>query len=193
MYNFINRFFALLISTILIPVILFIYFFLLKKIGNPIIFRQKRSGLNGKSFYLYKFRTMQLKKNKKEIQRIYKSTLFLRTSRLDELPQLFNIIKGDLNFVGPRPLLPEYNKLYNIKQKKRLNVMPGITGWAQVNGDNNISWSKKFKLDIWYVENKSIYLDIKIVLLTINFVLKKIIYKKNKEKIIIVKKFNGKN
>ena len=136
---------------------------------------------------------MQIKKNKKEIKRIYKSTLFLRTSRLDEFPQLFNVIKGDLNFVGPRPLLIEYNKLYNRNQKMRLSVMPGITGWAQVNGDNNISWSKKFKLDIWYVENKSIFLDIKIILLTINFIFKKIIYKKNKEKIIIAKKFNGKN
>ncbi|MDB3983249.1 sugar transferase [Candidatus Pelagibacter sp.] len=193
MYNFFNRLLALLISAILFPVIFFIYFFLLTKIGNPIIFKQKRSGLNGKSFYLYKFRTMQIKKNKKEIKRIYKSTLFLRTSRLDEFPQLFNVIKGDLNFVGPRPLLIEYNKLYNRNQKMRLSVMPGITGWAQVNGDNNISWSKKFKLDIWYVENKSIFLDIKIILLTINFIFKKIIYKKNKEKIIIAKKFNGKN
>ena len=193
MYNFFNRLLALLISAILFPVIFFIYFFLLTKIGNPIIFKQKRSGLNNKSFYLYKFRTMQIKKNKKEIKRIYKSTLFLRTSRLDEFPQLFNVIKGDLNFVGPRPLLIEYNKLYNRNQKMRLSVMPGITGWAQVNGDNNISWSKKFKLDIWYVENKSIFLDIKIILLTINFIFKKIIYKKNKEKIIISKKFNGKN
>ena len=193
MYNFFNRLLALLISAILFPVIFFIYFFLLTKIGNPIIFKQKRSGLNGKSFYLYKFRTMQIKKNKKEIKRIYKSTLFLRTSRLDEFPQLFNVIKGDLNFVGPRPLLIEYNKLYNRNQKMRLSVMPGITGWAQVNGDNNISWSKKFKLDIWYVENKSIFLDIKIILLTINFIFKKIIYKKNKEKIKNSKKFNGKN
>ena len=193
MYNFFNRLLALLISAILFPVIFFIYFFLLTKIGNPIIFKQKRSGLNGKSFYLYKFRTMQIKKNKKEIKRIYKSTLFLRTSRLDEFPQLFNVIKGDLNFVGPRPLLIEYNKLYNRNQKMRLSVMPGITGWAQVNGDNNISWSKKFKLDIWYVENKSIFLNLKIILLTINFIFKKIIYKKNKEKIIISKKFNGKN
>ena len=87
--------------------------------------------------------------------------MFLRNSRLDELPQLFNIIKGDLNFVGPRPLLLEYNRLYNKTQIKRLDVMPGITGWAQVNGTNNISWSKKFKLDIWYVENKSVMFDLK--------------------------------
>ena len=134
---------------------------------------------------------MKVNKNKKDINRIYKSTLFLRNSRLDELPQLFNIIKGDLNFVGPRPLLLEYNRLYNKTQIKRLDVMPGITGWAQVNGTNNISWSKKFKLDIWYVENKSVMFDLKIIYLTIVFVFKR--FMGNKDNKIIVKKFNGKN
>ena len=102
---------------------------MLINIGRPILFTQRRSGFKGKAFSLYKFRTMKLNKNKRDINRIYKSTLFLRNSRLDELPQLFNIIKGDLNFVGPRPLLLEYNKLYNKTQIKRLDVMPGITGW----------------------------------------------------------------
>jgi len=173
------------------PIFLIIFSYLKFVIGSPIIFKQRRSGLKGKNFNLYKFRTMSKIKTKNEIQRLFKSTLFLRRTRLDELPQLFNILKGELNFVGPRPLLPEYNKLYNKTQRKRLEVMPGITGWAQVNGDNNISWSKKFKLDIWYVQNKSFILDLKIILLTIVFILKKILIKKDIK--FIVKKFNGKN
>lgn len=191
MYNVINQFFALILLIFLFPIIILITFFLLIKIGRPIIFKQKRSGFRGKLFYLYKFRTMKNIRKKNEMNRIYQSTLFLRNSRLDELPQLINIIKGDLNFVGPRPLLPEYNKLYNKRQIKRLNVMPGITGWAQINGTNNISWSKKFKLDVWYVENKSLVFDLKIIYLTIIFVFKRFLGKKDKK--IIVKKFNGKN
>ena len=191
MYNVINQFFALILLIFLFPIIILITFFLLIKIGRPIIFKQKRSGFRGKLFYLYKFRTMKNIRKKNEMNRIYQSTLFLRNSRLDELPQLINIIKGDLNFVGPRPLLPEYNKLYNKRQIKRLNVMPGITGWAQINGTNNISWSKKFKLDVWYVENKSLVFDLKIIYLTIIFVFKRFLGKKDKK--IIAKKFNGKN
>jgi len=191
MYNIYNQIFAFILIIILLPVIILISLFLIIKIGLPIIFKQKRSGLKGRTFHLYKFRTMKINNKKTDIDRIYKSTLFLRNSRLDELPQLFNIIKGDLNFVGPRPLLPEYNRLYNKTQIKRLNVMPGITGWAQVNGTNNISWSKKFKLDIWYVKNKSVMLDLKIIYLTIIFILKRFLG--NKDKKIIVKKFNGKN
>lgn len=193
MYNFINRLLALHLLILISPLFLTIYFFLIYKIGNPVIFKQKRSGLKGKIFYLYKFRTMKENKNKKDITRIYKSTLFLRNSRLDELPQLINIILGNINFVGPRPLLPEYEKLYSFRQKLRLSVMPGITGWAQVNGDNNISWSKKFNLDVWYVKNRSFYLDMKIIVLTIKFICKKLINKNEKDKIQIVKKFNGKN
>ena len=191
MYNFLNQIFASILFIILSPVIIFISLFLFINIGRPIIFKQRRSGFKGKAFYLYKFRTMIINKNKNDLNRIYKSTLFLRNSRLDELPQLLNIIKGDLNFVGPRPLLIEYNRLYNKTQIKRLDVMPGITGWAQVNGTNNISWSKKFKLDIWYVENKSVMFDLKIIYLTIVFIFKK--FMGNKDKNIIVKKFNGKN
>ena len=191
MYNLLNQIFASILFIILLPVKILISLFLLINIGRPIIFKQRRSGFKGRSFYLYKFRTMTINKNKNDLNRVYKSTLFLRNSRLDELPQLINIIKGDLNFVGPRPLLPEYNRLYNKTQIKRLDVMPGITGWAQVNGTNNISWSKKFKLDIWYVENKSVMFDLKIIYLTIVFILKK--FMGNKDKNIIVKKFNGKN
>lgn len=191
MYNFINRLIALILIFIFFPIFLLVSLYLIILIGNPIIFKQKRSGHNGKIFYLYKFRTMSEKKHKKETQRLIKSTMFLRNLRLDELPQLINIIKGDLHFVGPRPLLPEYNKLYNSLQKKRLDVMPGITGWAQVNGDNNINWSKKFNLDIWYVKNRSLFLDIKIIFLTVIFVCKKI--KGSKKNKLIMEKFNGKN
>ncbi len=191
MYNFINRLIALILIFIFFPIFLVVSIYLIILIGNPIIFKQKRSGHNGKIFYLYKFRTMSEKKHKKEAQRLIKSTVFLRNLRLDEIPQLINIIKGDLHFVGPRPLLPEYNKLYNSLQKKRLDVMPGITGWAQVNGDNNINWSKKFNLDIWYVKNRSLFLDIKIIFLTVIFVCKKI--KGSKKNKLIMEKFNGKN
>lgn len=191
MYNFLNQIFASILFIIFLPIKILISLFLLINIGRPIIFKQRRSGFKGKSFYLYKFRTMTINRNKNDLNRIYKSTLFLRNNRLDELPQLLNIIKGDLNFVGPRPLLIEYNRLYNKTQIKRLDVMPGITGWAQVNGTNNISWSKKFKLDIWYVENKSVMFDLKIIYLTIVFIFKK--FMGNEDKNIIVKKFNGKN
>ena len=191
MYKLFNKISALLVLIVLFPIFLIIYIFLIFEIERPVIFKQKRTGYKGNSFNLYKFRTMRKNKNKNEIQRLYKSTLFLRKTRLDEIPQLINIIKGDLYFVGPRPLLPEYNKLYNKDQKKRQDVMPGITGWAQDNGDNNINWSKKFKLDIWYVQNKSFILDIKIIFLTLSFLFKKITSKR-KEK-LIANKFNGKN
>jgi sugar transferase EpsL len=191
MSYFLNLAFALVIFLIISPISASIFIYLSIFIGNPIIFKQKRSGLNGRKFNLYKFRTMTISKKKKEIKRILKSTVFLRISRLDELPQLINIIKGDLNFIGPRPLLPEYDKLYTKEQKKRLSIKPGITGWAQVNGDNNISWKKKFQLDLWYVKNRTILLDLKIIFLTFLFFVK-IGLKKNNNK-LITKKFNGKN
>ena len=191
MSYFLNLVFALVIFLIISPISAFIFIYLSIVIGHPIIFKQKRSGLNGRKFDLYKFRTMTILKKKNEIKRILKSTVFLRISRLDELPQLINIIKGDLNFIGPRPLLPEYDKLYTKEQKKRLSIKPGITGWAQVNGDNNISWKKKFQLDLWYVKNRTILLDLKIIFLTFLFFVK-IGLKKNNNK-LITKKFNGKN
>lgn len=191
MSYFLNLAFALVIFLIISPISASIFIYLSIVIGHPIIFKQKRSGLNGRKFNLYKFRTMTILKKKNEIKRILKSTVFLRISRLDEIPQLINIIKGDLNFIGPRPLLPEYDKLYTKEQKKRLSIKPGITGWAQVNGDNNISWKKKFQLDLWYVKNRTILLDLKIIFLTFLFFVK-IGLKKNNNK-LITKKFNGKN
>ena len=120
---------------------------------------------------------------------------FLRITRLDEIPQILNVLKGDLSIVGPRPLYNKYIQLYNINQKKRLLMKPGITGWAQINGDNNISWKRKLELDVWYVQNFNIFLDIKIIILTIVFFINRIIFynKIKNDKIIIDRDFNGKN
>lgn len=141
------------------------------KLGSPILFKQQRPGLNGKPFQLYKFRTMTDKRDSTgrllpDYERLTSFGRFLRKYSLDELPQLFNVIKGDLSLVGPRPLLMEYLPLYTNEQAKRHLVKPGITGWAQVNGRNTISWEEKFKLDVWYVENKTFLLDVKILFLT---------------------------
>lgn len=147
------------------------------KLGSPIIFKQQRPGLHGKPFYLYKFRSMTDERDSDgnvlpDYIRLTSFGKFLRKYSLDELPQLFNVIKGDLSLVGPRPLLVEYLELYTGEQAKRHDVRPGITGWAQVNGRNSISWDEKFKLDVWYVENQSFLLDSKILYLTFIKVLK---------------------
>lgn len=162
-----------LISLIcLSPVILIVAYLIRKKLGSPIIFTQPRPGLNGKVFDVYKFRTMTDSRDENgellpdEI-RLTKFGQLLRKLSLDELPQLVNVLKGDMGFVGPRPLLVEYLPLYNERQAKRHNVRPGITGWAQVNGRNAISWEQKFEYDVWYVENQSLWLDLKILLLTV--------------------------
>lgn len=141
-------------------------------IGNPVFFTQKRPGLNGRVFKMYKFRTMQDIKDINgnllpDEERMTKLGSFLRSSSLDELPGLLNVIKGDMSLVGPRPLLVQYLPLYNKRQSRRHDVRPGITGWAQVNGRNAISWEEKFELDIWYVENQSLLLDLKVLLLTV--------------------------
>jgi sugar transferase EpsL len=141
-------------------------------LGRPVIFKQIRPGLHGRPFYLYKFRTMTDCRDKNgqllpDEDRLTPFGKWLRKYSLDELPQLFNVIKGDLSFVGPRPLLMEYLPLYTPEQALRHEVKPGITGWAQVNGRNAISWEEKFALDLWYVENQSIWLDLKILFLTI--------------------------
>jgi len=148
-------------------------------LGKPILFSQKRTGQHGKLFTLYKFRTMHNKFRTMHIAndahghslsdeaRITKFGNALRRASLDELPQLINTIKGDINFIGPRPLLPEYLPLYSKHQRRRLEVKPGITGWAQVNGRNAISWEQRFDLDVWYVDNHSLSLNIKILGLTI--------------------------
>lgn len=147
------------------------------KLGSPVIFRQQRPGLNGKPFELYKFRTMTDAVDREgnllpDSVRLTAFGQFLRKYSLDELLQLLNVIKGDLSLVGPRPLLMEYLPLYTPEQARRHQVRPGITGWAQINGRNEISWDEKFKLDLWYVDNRSFLLDLKILAMTFRKVLK---------------------
>ena len=190
---------VLFFSPLILFLLVIISVYLMMTISSPIFFVQTRAGKNGKPFRLYKFRTMANKIDQKkdnfesERKRVLKSTYFLRLLKFDEIPQFFNIIKGDLTLVGPRPLLVEYNELYNLEQKKRLSVLPGLTGWAQINGSNNISWKKKFELDIYYVKNQNFFLDIKIIILTIFYLIKKIVKGSNSKEKIIGKKFNGKN
>jgi sugar transferase EpsL len=141
-------------------------------LGAPVLFRQQRPGLNAKPFYVYKFRTMLSTCDESgeplpDERRMTRFGSFLRRSSLDELPQLFNVLKGELSLVGPRPLLMEYLPLYNAEQARRHLVKPGVTGWAQVNGRNAISWEDKFKYDVWYVDHQSFWLDIRILWLTI--------------------------
>ncbi|MBB1419444.1 MULTISPECIES: sugar transferase [unclassified Pseudoalteromonas] len=156
----------------LLPVIMIVALLIRFKLGSPILFTQDRPGLHGKVFKMMKFRTMLDGKDKQgnllpDNERMTKFGSFLRSTSLDELPGLFNVLKGDMSLVGPRPLLVQYLPLYNKQQARRHNVRPGITGWAQVNGRNAISWEDKFKLDVWYVDNQSFWLDIKILLLTV--------------------------
>lgn len=156
----------------LLPVIIVVAILIRFKLGSPILFTQNRPGLNGDIFKMMKFRTMLDAKDKQgnllpDDQRMTKFGSFLRSTSLDELPGLFNVLKGDMSLVGPRPLLVQYLPLYNKEQARRHNVRPGITGWAQVNGRNAISWEQKFELDVWYVNNQSMWLDLKILLLTV--------------------------
>ncbi|NQZ26980.1 MAG: sugar transferase [Colwellia sp.] len=176
-----KRIFDIIISILallfLSPFVLITALLVRVKLGSPILFTQERPGLNGKSFRMMKFRTMidAVDKNGEQLpdeQRLTPFGVLLRSTSLDELPGLLNVIKGDMSLVGPRPLLVEYLPLYSKEQAKRHNVRPGITGWAQVNGRNAISWEQKFKLDTWYVENQGLWLDIKILLLTVSKVLK---------------------
>ncbi|WP_160722265.1 sugar transferase [Bacillus sp. USDA818B3_A] len=158
-------------------IIAFIAIIVRWKLGSPIIFKQKRPGLYGKPFYIYKFRTMTDERGSNgellpDEARLTLFGKFLRKYSLDEFVQLANVLKGELSFVGPRPLLMEYLPLYTPEQAKRHNVKPGITGWAQVNGRNSISWEEKFNLDVWYVENQSFFLDMKILFLTFLKVIK---------------------
>lgn len=151
---------------------LFVALLIRCKIGSPILFRQQRPGLNGKLFTLYKFRTMaEIKTEDGQLAadglRLNNTGHWLRSASLDELPQLFNVLKGDIRIVGPRPLLTEYLPLYTAEQSRRHQVKPGITGWAQINGRNALSWDEKFKLDVWYVDNHSLRLDLKIIALTL--------------------------
>jgi sugar transferase EpsL len=141
-------------------------------IGKPVLFLQVRPGLHGKPFVIYKFRTMNSKRDDKgnflpDADRLTSFGKFLRAFSLDELPELFNVIKGDMSIVGPRPLLMQYLSIYSPEQTRRHNVKPGITGWAQVNGRNAISWEEKFIYDVWYVDNSSLWLDVKIIFRTL--------------------------
>lgn len=159
------------------PIILIVAVMVRFKMGAPILFTQQRPGLHGKPFYLYKFRTMiNLHDDQGNLLsddvRLTKLGKFLRKFSLDEFPQLMNVVKGEMSLVGPRPLLMEYLELYTENQNKRHKVKPGITGWAQVNGRNSISWEEKFEYDVWYVENQSILIDLKILFLTFIKVIK---------------------
>lgn len=172
-FDFIVAFLALLILS---PVILIMALLVRIKLGTPVLFKQARPGLNAKTFSILKFRSMKDAVDNKgnilpDSERLTPFGKKLRATSLDELPGLFNVLKGDMSLVGPRPLLVQYLPLYNAEQARRHNVRPGITGWAQVNGRNAISWDQKFKLDIWYVDNRSFLLDLKILLLTVKKVL----------------------
>ena len=169
---------ALFLIVLFSPIYIIVSLLILWKMGSPILFRQKRPGYKEKIFGIYKFRTMTNEKNKDgnllpDNQRLVGVGKFIRSTSLDELPQLFNVLKGEMSFVGPRPLLIEYLPLYNDTQKRRHSVLPGITGWAQVNGRNAISWEQKFEYDVWYVDNQSFLLDMKILWLTLLKVVKR--------------------
>jgi len=184
--------FCLLI--VISPILVVIAILIRVKMGTPIFFIQERSGLNGTAFYIYKFRTMTNHKDKTQRllpdeMRLSSFGTFIRRHSLDELPQLFNVIKGDMSFVGPRPLLMEYMPLYTKEQLRRFGVRPGITGWSQINGRNAISWEEKFQLDIWYVNHRSFLLDMKIILITILRVIRP--KDVNQEGKVTVEKFKG--
>ncbi|HXH64744.1 MAG TPA: sugar transferase [Mariprofundaceae bacterium] len=171
-----KRMFDLVLSLILLlllsPLIAFVALLVRVSLGSPVLFRQVRPGLHGQPFEIYKFRTMTDRRDAggepfPDADRLTSFGRLLRRTSLDELPQLFNVLKGDLSFVGPRPLLMEYLPLYSAEQARRHEVRPGITGWAQVNGRNALSWEERFRLDVWYVDHRSFRLDMKILWLTL--------------------------
>jgi sugar transferase EpsL len=163
---------SLLGLIVLSPVLILVALLIRWKIGSPVLFKQNRPGYRGRIFEIYKFRTMTNNVDENghllpNEMRLTKFGKLIRKTSLDELPQLFNVLKGDISLVGPRPLLVDYLEIYTPEQARRHEVRPGITGWAQVNGRNAISWKEKFEHDVWYVDNQSILLDIKILLLTV--------------------------
>jgi lipopolysaccharide/colanic/teichoic acid biosynthesis glycosyltransferase len=175
LFDFLTSLLALLALS---PVLFFLYILIAIKMGRPVIFVQTRPGIDGNPFNMMKFRSMTDEKDANgellpDEQRLPPFGQFLRSSSLDELPGLFNVLRGDMSLVGPRPLLMEYLPLYSAEQIKRHDVRPGITGWAQVNGRNTLSWEKKFEYDVWYVNNQSFWLDIKILFMTVLKVVKR--------------------
>lgn len=185
---------ALFLIILFSPIYIIVSFLIYKKMGKPILFRQKRPGYKEKIFGIYKFRTMTNETDEygnllPDDQRLVGIGKFIRSTSLDELPQLFNVLKGEMSFVGPRPLLIEYLPLYSETQKRRHDVKPGITGWAQVNGRNAISWEQKFKYDVWYVDNQSFLLDMKILWMTFLKVVKRSDISSNTS--VTMEKFTG--
>ena len=175
-----KRLFDVTLIVLSLPLLLPLYWIVARlvrsKLGAPILFRQIRPGKDAKPFEMIKFRTMTDERDSDgellpDSVRLTKFGHFLRSSSLDELPELWNVLKGDMSLVGPRPLLMEYVSLYSPEQARRHEMCPGISGWAQVNGRNAISWEEKFKLDVWYVDNRSFWLDIKVICLTLKKVI----------------------
>jgi lipopolysaccharide/colanic/teichoic acid biosynthesis glycosyltransferase len=171
-----DLFVVLASAVVWIPVAALVALLVRYKIGSPVLFVQQRPGLHGKPFLIYKFRTMTNAVDAHgeplpDAQRLTPFGRFLRSTSLDELPELWNILKGDMSLVGPRPLLMEYLPLYSPEQARRHDVRPGLTGWAQVNGRNAVTWAEKFRYDVWYVDHQSLALDVRILLLTVRAVL----------------------
>ena len=196
--KFVKRFMDIILSilsiVVLSPILLIVAMLVRTKLGSPIIFKQERPGLNEKIFTMYKFRTMTNKKDENgellpDSVRLTKFGRMLRSTSLDELPELFNILKGEMSIIGPRPLLVQYLPLYNEKQKRRHNVRPGLSGLAQISGRNAISWEEKFDLDVKYVDNVSFIDDLKIIFLTI----KKVFVREgiNQESAVTMEPFRG--
>ncbi len=180
--NYTKRLFDLVVAAplliLLSPVLVLIGFFVRMRIESPVLFRQVRPGLHGRPFAIYKFRTMTDERDEDgnllpDGERLTRIGHFLRKTSMDELPELFNVLKGDMSLVGPRPLLMQYLDRYTPEQARRHEVKPGITGWAQVNGRNAITWEQKFEYDVWYVDNQSLRLDMKVLALTIWKILKR--------------------
>ena len=176
--DLLQRLLALLLLLLLSPLLLVIAILVRIYLGGPVLFLQKRPGLNGQPFLLVKFRTMSQQRDGNGVilpdsQRLGSFGQWLRRNSLDELPELINILKGDMVFVGPRPLLMDYLPLYNKMQARRHLVKPGLTGWAQVHGRNSLSWDEKFRLDVWYVDNRSFVLDLRIIQLTMTTLIRR--------------------
>jgi sugar transferase EpsL len=185
---------AAVILIVMLPLVVIIALLVFWRLGSPVLLQQQRPGLHGKPFTLYKFRTMTDARDDSgellpDAARLTPFGMFLRTSSVDELPELWNVLKGDMSLVGPRPLLLEYLPLYNKEQARRHEVRPGITGWAQVNGRNAISWPERFALDVWYVDHHTFQLDIRILALT----LWKVVSREgiSQEGHVTMEKFNG--